>query len=167
MAFPFNANVVGPKTISYVSLMPQNMTRGVVTLERIRGNISWYWQDVDIADSSFHELPMQIALVPLQNGAIVNAAVLNPTDPFDLESSKIIWRYNFFPELESGTVPLIDGVRRYHQPGVTLQVDVKSKRRFARDEYALILVLQRDTTKIGNYICSIDLRALFRATDGL
>jgi len=97
-AIPNVVRAAGNFTTYQVSLIPINVTRGTVTLERIRGCMDVYFDSSELA-SNFENWTvfMQIQMAPARNGAFVNAAILSPGNSADQESNKIIWQRLYYP----------------------------------------------------------------------
>ena len=92
-AFPVVAAVATGRTLRFRTLIPENVTRGTVTLERIRSEVLAWWLGIliDGATEEQHTvIPVNIQLVPVARGAISLDSVLNPRDAADLESNRII-----------------------------------------------------------------------------
>jgi len=104
--------------------------------------------------------------VPIQDGAISLDSVLDPRNAADLESNRIIWRRNFYPGIETAGAPLVELVRFFANRG-TIEIDVKSKRRWDRALWALIHVVSYDTIEEVNVRATRDIRAYMTAADGV
>lgn len=164
-AFPTNASAVGGICTNFVTMIPLNVTRGVVTLERIRGHLAIFFDEAELV-AAFINWPvfMSIQLVPAQDGAIVPESVLSSRNAGDLESNRFLWRRAYLPQL--GTPVIGPGPLNFdtHQD---LQVDVKSKRRWDRANWALIMVVDVECTALTLHHISLEMRGLFRTADGL
>ncbi len=162
------AFVAGIFSVKYLVLMPENLTRGTVTLMRIRGSFTSYFQVIGLASAGASAeafIAASIQLVPLANGVIQDTAVLNTLNSADSESNRILWRRNYSPVMiENGGT--INAIRYMHQKQTT-EVDVKVKRRFDRSRYALIWVIAISTSATLETLIGVDARALFLAADGL
>jgi len=166
--FVNNAFDAGIFRIRYAVLLPQNVTRGVVTLVRLRGSLVVYFPVADISQgtgpqSTFMETNIQ--LVPIANGVIQDEMILNPLNAADLESNRIIWRQNYTMEARADGA-LIASQRFYSQHEKT-EVDVKSKRRFDRALFALVIVVAYPIIDETSIRVGMGWRGLFLAADGL
>jgi len=149
------------------ALIPENVTRGVVTLERVRGWFNVYYRSLELA-AAFINWPISVAmmLVPVQNGAFIPQGVLSPFNAADQESNKILWQRLYYPN--SGTTITGPGALEYHTSvGAEIPVDVKVKRRFDRALWALHLVCDIETGGIALHRVGGTMRAIFRTSDGI
>lgn len=163
-AYPTVAHTAVNVQTRFVSQIPGNVVRGVVTLERIRGQFQYYWADGDVA-LTIGAWPIfaSIQLVPLRDGGIVTDSVLSSRNSGDLESNRFIWRQAYYP-----STPAFAGVGdNFLTHEGPYAVDVKSRRRFDRALWAMILVIDIDADSILTALVCSEFRALFRATDGL
>lgn len=152
-----NPNVAAGERFRVIE--PGNITRGTVTLLRIRGSIA-IRQPNEIANN-VTMWRWGIQLVPLRNGVIEAVSMLSLNNTADLENNRWLWRRSDYTFLEGTGQQLM-----YNN---SHEVDVKSKRRYARDEWGLIL--QCFTNQAGadfaNNFAAVDLRALYATGDGL
>lgn len=158
------AVTIGTFSIRGGVLMPENLTRGTVTLHRIRGSIDIWHRGATFGAAFEQVVSLGIQLVPVQQGAVVVGSLLSPRDAGDLESNRWLWRRTYAPgqlytSVATSTVPLTAA-----QPS---ELDVKSKRRFNRAMWALYLVCAVDVSDIANWEISTDLRGLFTSGDGM
>jgi len=170
IAFPNVADVVAGQTLRFRTLLPENVTRGTVTLERIRGWVNTYTLGtiIDTAGQRANiPIPMNIQLAPIQNGVIIGGAVLDPSNAADNESNRIIWRQTYVPNLNTPDGTAYDGVRAFQNDYASSVIDIKSRRRFDRATWALIMTVVFDTVVEVDVDASVDLRALFRTGDGV
>jgi len=160
------AHTSGTIATRFRTLLPQNVVRGTVTLERVRGTIQVFF-DEDILGGDFNEwsLWLQLQLIPIQDGAIVNAGVLSPRNAADLESNRILWRRDYYPA--AGTGISIGAATMRPATQNVLEFDVKSRRRFDRALWALAMVADMEVLGGGTHRISTDVRTLFRASDGV
>ncbi len=167
-AFPTSSLLVGSVNTRFVTMIPQNLTRGVITLERIRGHVAFFWnQAADLAvDLDRWFIKAWIQLVPLRDGAIQNPAVLSSRNAGDLESNRFIWLRHYLPSTGT-TITSPGAIERTGSVTNYIPVDVKSKRRFDRATWALLLGVDIDNDAIASTLVSFDLRGLFKAVDGL
>ena len=170
--FPNNAKVIGGLQLAYRVILPVNPLRGAITLERARGHVAFWVDDADVAATLANGvLSSNIQLVPVDQGAITDDAVLSPADPFDLESNRVLWRRTYLPDLQAAdTVPQWGGLRLRPMWGDTTDrgvLDIKVKRRFDRANWALIQAVLYNAVNFGNAHAMSDIRALFLAPDGL
>jgi len=170
LAFPILAFTAGIFDVRYVVLMPHNVTRGAVTLVRIRGNVVMYLESAIIAlvggDTSAL-VAATIQLVPIKDNAIVDNAVANPLSSVDLESNAILWRRTYTPDLSNSVSGAVIDGERYWATHEEHELDVKVKRRFDRANWALIMAIAVDTDAAVLHRTALDIRALFLAPDGL
>lgn len=166
--FPTLAFTAAGNDIRFVTLIPQNILRGTVTIQRIVGSVACYF-DVDQVGlaggqaSAF--ISAQIQLVPIANGAIQDASVLSPVNSADLESNRILWRRTYTPLLQiSGGLLGVNRMMSQIQP---TEVDVKVQRRFDRALFALIFVVASANSDVTLQRVGIELRGLFLAPDGV
>jgi len=166
--FPNTALVVAGRLVNYRVLTPINVTRGIITLQRVRGEISIGYRVGEIAAAGGFTkalLPMNIQLVPARNGGIVDEAVLDPTNSADLESNRILWRYTstIYPGVDQNGLQ-VAGNRYYFD---RTSVDIKVSRRYDVSEWALIWVIEADAVDIATNIVMLEARGLYLATDGV
>lgn len=167
--FPNAAAVVAGSTLRFRVLLPENVTRGTVTLERVRGQVQVYW-DADVLDAAAQRanmpVGMNIQLVPIQNGVVALDSVLDPSNSADLESNRIIWRQTYYPDFANENGTAYDGIRAY-QCRDNYNIDIKSRRRFDRATWSLIMTVTYPTVLETEVDAAVDLRALFRSGDGV
>jgi len=167
VAFPVTSNVAAGITTRFQSLLPENVTRGTVTLERIRGRFFTLWDTAIIAAVNGEQMlavPYLIQLVPIQDGTIALDSVLDGRNAADLESNRIIYRGTIYPNMPDASGALVDAVRHYSQETI---IDIKSKRRFDRATWALIMSVSFDTVNEVKVRHGNSLRALFKSADGV
>ncbi len=166
--FPTLAFAAAGFDIRFVTLIPGNVLRGTVTVQRIVGHVACYFDVDQIAaaggqDSAF--IAAQIQLVPLANAAIQDASVLSPINSADLESNRILWRRLYTPLLQpTGGLLSVNRLMGQHQP---TEVDIKVQRRFDRALFALIFVVASTSSDVTLSRIGLDLRGLFLAADGI
>ncbi len=167
--FPSAAAVVGGRTRRFVSLLPANVTRGVVTLERLRMQ-NQYWietQNYNGAGTGQNiVLPANIQLVGIQDGGISLDSVLSPINAADQESNRLLWRHQFWGDVNLSAGGPVDGPNLI-QTRLPNEFDIKTKRRFDRANWALIYCVEYDTVNEPRVHGMLDIRALFRSSDGL
>lgn len=159
--------IVGVTQTRFLTLIPVSVTRGTVTLERIRGTLAVYFSVTELA-ASFDNWPVhyQIQLVPARDGAITTEAILSPQNTADQESNRILWQRSYYPK-SGGTITGAGAVELHESNYSGIEVDVRVKRRFDRATWALILVADVETTAGTLHVVGGHLRALFRAADGI
>ena len=159
------AFTVGTSTVLFDTLIPQNVTRGVVTLERIRGQMLTLFNNAAIVSEGFDAacLHASIQLLPIVEGVFDASLIIQPTNLLGLESNRLIWRRTWWPEFGNtlGGSTFIPSMDRKSD------VDIKSRRRFDRALFALVLAVEVDTAVVTNIHVAYDFRALFRAPDGV
>ncbi len=168
-ALSTNAFVVGTDTVRVRVILPHNLTRGVVTMLRVRGAIYNGYQQINLAGGNGNRLvshAMNIQLVPVTNNTVVLDSVLDPRNPTDLESNRVLWRRTYNADLNATDGVSIGAVRRIPHAGPS-EIDIKSKRRWDRALWSLLLVSSYDTVEGFDHRINLDLRGLFRASDGV
>lgn len=152
---------------SLIALIPVNVTRGVVTLERIRGNLDVYFDSTELAaDLDNWPVFFSLQMVQARDGAIRASSALSPMNAADQESNKIIWQRRYYPG--SGTTITSPGALERHTSNYfDMEVDVKSKRRFDRATWALALVVEAEAAAVDIHLMQGSLRGLFRTPDGV
>ncbi len=165
--FATQNRIIGAFNVRSLVMIPGNVTRGTVTMLRVRGTIEIYFSSAELAANVDNwPVHMQLQLVPLQDGGVNNAAVLTPSNAADQESNKIIWQRSYYPR--AGTTITGPGAVELHENNyIGLEVDIKSKRRFDRANWALVLVVEVETAAGALHFLTGRLRALFAAADGL
>lgn len=163
------AFTAGGSDVRYRVLIPPNVTRGVVTLERTRLIWETFFEGGAVALSdgiSRFRVPWNMQLAAVRDGAIQDASVLDPRNAADQENNAIIAR-----GIRIGDGATNDGfalaVDRYYQTKDGHDIDVKSKRRFDRALWALILVASSPAALTADWKHILDVRALFMAPDGV
>lgn len=164
---PNDVRVVGQVQTRQFTLIPANVTRGVVTLERIRGFIEVYFDSAELASALENWfVHLMITLTPVRDGDIDLTSVLSPGNQADQENNRILWQRLYSPR--AGTTITAPGALEKHESNfVGQEVDVKSKRRFARDSWGLSLVMDCNVAAESLHLGAASLRGLFRAGDGL
>ncbi len=166
-AFPLNIRNVGAFNTRAVALVPSNVTRGTLTMMRVRGTIFVYFSSAELA-VAFANWPVhiQLQMVPARDGVINQGAVLSPQNSADQESNRIIWQRLYMPR--AGTTITGEGAVELHESSaVALEVDVKVKRRWDRADWALALVSEVETGSVVLHQFGGYLRGLFATGDGL
>lgn len=155
-------NVVTAATILSRVLLPENLTRGVVTLERIRGCVFFVGADNDFTAFGDEFITAGIQLVPLVNGVVPVQSVLDPDNAGDLESNRWIWRCTYGPANQYASATITRAVC-YTPP--SSEIDVKSRRRFNRSAWALYMTVTGPG--VTQFNTNLTIRALFRSGDGM
>lgn len=155
--------------VRYQVLIPPNVLRGVITLERMKIEWDTYFRSGPIAlaiPNAFTSIPWNIQLVPVRDGTIDDTAVLDPRNRADIENNAIIARGMRTPLLTDTAGATVGAVRSFNcrQP---VSMDIKSKRRFDRATWALIHVCSSPAGLTADWLHNIDIRALFLAPDGV
>lgn len=166
-AFPTLAFTTGLIATRFVTLIPENVLRGPITLERVRGQIHvWHGVTESAADLANWPIKISMQLAPLTAGVIQNSAILSSRNSADLESNRFIWKRDYYPR--TGTSITAPGALEKLSSEDHSEIDIKSRRRFDRATWALILTCDCDTSvqSIGTLV-AINLRALFRTPDGV
>lgn len=162
-------STAGGIDVRFATLIPINVTRGALTLTRIVGEISIFFNQVDMNATGGQAsacLPMNIQLVPARNGVLEVGSVLDPRNSADLESNRIIWRRAYYPHGNNPTGISFNAVRGYLSQSPN-PIDIKSQRRFDRANWALVLAASFPTADFFNLRVNLDLRGLFKAPDGV
>jgi len=168
VGFPNAAIVAGGLTTRYRVLTPINVTRGVISLVRMRGRMNTQINTTNVSGAGGQTrdvVPFNIQLCPARNGSIVNDAVLDPRNAADLESNRILWRYTMYIDAGSDQNGLLINASRFFTE--SKEIDIKVKRRYDVSEWALLMVVAYDTVDEIRVNTSVDMRGLFLATDGL
>jgi len=156
-------------TTRYRTLIPPNVTRGPLTMLRVRGSIYTIFEQGMLAvatGTTDMVIPMSIQLVPVRDGSIVDDTVLDMRNAADLESNRILWRGNAWAAYQSNDTNglQINVLRRYP---TMIDVDVKVKRRWDRATWALIMAETFSSASEDILLQSIELRGLFQSADGV
>jgi len=161
------AHSSGTVQTRYMTTLSQELTRGAVTLERVRGYLKFWFLNTDVNEQlSQWVVECSMQLVPIQDGSIVDEAVLSLRNSGDLESNRIFWRRAWHPY--ANTLMTGPGAKQYLRGDLNeVEVDVKSRRRFDRSKFAILLTIDVEAAIITELLVSTNLRALFRAPDGL
>jgi len=166
--WPVTGIVLGADLVNFRVLTPINVTRGVVTLQRIRGTMGLAWNVPGIAGSGgrgFATAAFNIQLMPARGGVILDSSVLDPTNAADQESNRILWRQTALLDPGSDeTGILLNGDRFFLN---TYDIDVKVSRRYDVSEWALVMAIKYDAAEIANNLAMLEMRALYLATDGV
>jgi len=164
--FPVPGLVIGANVVQFRVLTPINVTRGVVTLQRIRGTIGVGWVPGDLNGVNGVDLialAMNIQLMPARGGVILDNSVLDPRNAADQESNRILWRLTALTPNDDPGI-LISGARFFLRD---YAIDVKVSRRYDVSEWALVMAINYDAVAIANAIAMVEMRALYLATDGV
>lgn len=165
--FPTVVRTVGSFQTRLATLIPANVTRGTVTMERVRGSVNIFFDPAELlADFANWSVFVTLQLVTVQSGAILPGAALSPRNAADQESNKIIWQRLYYPAV-GATITGPGGLEFSPDNFAAIEVDIKVKRRFDRATWALALVIECETGAAVLHFMSGHLRGLFRASDGL
>jgi len=159
----FTTSGPGGATQRLSTMIPINVTRGVVTLERIRGSIQIWFRDADVVAAVDWFVHLSIQLVPARAGVVdLNSSLLS-ANASDVESNRFVWRKSYTAPLTS-----VSGIlyTRCIQDNA-FEIDVKSRRRFDRATWALVISAEGSANALAEHFIQVDLRALFRAPDAL
>ena len=164
---PIAVSTAAPLSVIARTILPVNVSRGTLTMLRVRGTIEIYFGSAELAVSLDNwPIHMTMQLVPARLGAIDTTSILTPNSADDQESNKIIWQRSYYPR--AGTTITSAGALEVHESNfVGVEVDIKVKRRFERSTWALALVAQGETNAIDVHLCALRLRALFQSADGI
>jgi len=164
VALPTVAQVSGADTNRFATLVPINVTRGNVTLLRMRGQMSIFFNQTILAQAEQHwRVNMMIQLAPARDGNLLTDSILSAANAADLESNRILWRHTFYPAST-------DSITFDIQPVITnmgIDIDIKSKRRWDRATWALVLSCVSLTTGQDDHFISSNLRGYFKSGDAL
>ncbi len=145
------------------TILPVNVLRGAVTLERIRGYIAIWFSDADSVAAVDWFVDVSLQLFPARGGNIDLNSMLSSTDAADLESNRFVWRKTYL-----APQPLVAAATYQLGTVNTLyELDIKSRRRFDRSNWGLGLVFQASINSNTEHFVRADLRGLFRASDAL
>jgi len=155
-------------------LIPINETRGTVSLLRVRGYLGTHLAGSpgNGAELREHTVHYILQLVPKLRHATAPSLpdqeqLLSGNLADDQESIRIIHQWVAFPAGEHGLTVTSDGAGQPAETYWWREVDVKSKRRFNRAEYALVLSATIRSNVADLINAYANLRMLFRADDGL
>lgn len=157
-------------SVIYSVLMPGNLTRGVVTLERIRGSIQLF-RELPTTSANFRyqtPIPMLIQLAPINEAAVpLASAILTQRLIAHVEDQRIIWKHEAYPHPFSNTGS--ENTARVPWFPHGYELDVKVRRRFNRARWALVFSATVETVLLDNELDMFyyHLRGLFRAPDAL
>ncbi len=163
-AFPTTAQISGADTNRFVTLVPVNVTRGTVTMMRVRGQMAVFFELASLASTENDwRVNVMLQLAPARDGSVLTDSVLSAANAADLESNRILWRHTFWPETTDAATFDINPVA--FSKGI--DIDIKSKRRWDRANWALVLsVVSLTTSQIEHFIGG-NMRAYFKAGDAL
>jgi len=164
---------VAYQTVGLV-LIPLNEARGTVTLLRVRGYLGTENGEVgattpeELRDGTVHYM---LQLVPRDPDLITTpqgSQLLSGNKAPDQESNRIIMQWIAGPGGEYST---FTGEPGGATPNSSLrwfrEVDVKTKRRFLRAQWALVLSATATVNALEQVRAFVNLRMLFRADDGI
>ena len=165
-AFPNSNRTVGAYDVRSVSLVPINVTRGTVTMLRVRGSLEVYFFSTNLAAAlSAWNVHLIMQLVPASDGGPADSSYLSPGNSADQESNRIVWQRVYYAN--TGTTITGPGGVEYHTSTLSAEVDVKVKRRFDRATWALELTAEIATASNSDHLIAGQLRGLFSTADGI
>lgn len=185
-------NIVGPPQYSQHTriAVPTNLTRGQLTLERVRGYSKFYLlQDIDEPTGQQYYPPNMIVdgngstvgvlweslqLVPTINGlldfTINDNPVLQIANAASQSSNRIIWQRTHHLKL-GGPIPVAALDMWEYMPSTgNEEIDVKTRRRFDREQWTLIHSVEVPIVEAVAALqvqCSFNMRAIFRSYDSV
>lgn len=164
---PTIVRTVGAFTTRALTLIPVNVTRGAVTLERVRGEIQMWFSEAEITASTNNwPVHMTLQVVPTADGSIDLDSCLSPGNAADQESNRIVWQRLYYP-IAATTMTAPGPVELFSSQHAMVEVDIKVKRRFDRSTWGLALVAECETNAFALHFMGGRLRALFRGSDGI
>ncbi len=164
---PTAVRIAGTTQTRFVSLIPVNVLRGVVTLMRIRGQIEIFFNVAELAaDFDNWRVHLSIQLTPARNGVVDGSSTLSASNSADQESNRILWQRIYYPRTGS-TITAPGALEKHDSNYAGQEVDVKVKRRFDRATWALVLVMDVNEDAEGLHFGTSTLRGLFRSGDAL
>lgn len=167
--FPNIDNTVAGIDTRFRVLIPVNVSRGTVTLRRLRGMFNVWFNEADVGAAQGQlraQLPWNIQMVPIQDAAITVGTVLEPRNAADQESNRILMKGVYTADATSGTGILMNTVRMLGMKENT-ELDVKSMRRWDRATWALVMACSFPTADFFELRGNLELRGLFTTGDGL
>lgn len=175
-------------------LVPENVTRGgAVTLERLVGATHW-WLNLQILAHGINHQPFVnvdnfpglpgyvlwegIQLVPVVDGNVNTTLDNNPilllANTANQESSRIIWqrmRWGIGESNDASPEQTPEKSVRFQNVNADAQIDIRVKRRFQRDQWAMIYTVETPAVIIPEFDINPFghryFRGLFRAPDGM
>jgi len=134
---------------------------------RVRGCVFTTW-DVGmlagIGGQAKVAVAYNIQLTPVRDGALDPGAILDPRNAADMESNRIMWRYTALPDFYNQEGSQVDTNRIYADKEI---IDVKVQRRWDRATWGLVMVQTFDTVDEVEIEQILEMRALFKSTDGV
>jgi len=168
-------HTIGAKEIRSVAILPENIASGgEVTLQRIVGSLAVYQAQNSLAQKQVlvtNMMSMSIQLVQVQHGQIDTASILDSQNASDLDSQNFLWRRDYHAgHVITDVVPAIaflgaDDERGFIDPRV--EIDVRSKRRFDRSQWALHLCATVAFVENNVWGISFLFRGLFLTSGGI
>lgn len=159
------AFTTGTQSVFFQQLVPNSETRGVITLSRTFIQFSCLFNTALLIDPGLAAMCIHanLQLVPVEGGAFEAAAVINPRNIAMLNSARILWRRSFWPAFLDGAT----GAGFLSGFDTQTQFDVKTSRRWDRDEYSMVLAVVTETVGASENHIAYDVRGLFRSGDGV
>lgn len=165
--YPTVSITAGGQTTRFRTLIPVNVLGGPVTMLRVRGEVFTTFQNgmlAGVGGQAKVAVPMNIQLVPVRDGQIVDDSVLANTNAADMESNRILWRGTAWPLSDSAEGIAIDVQRVYTH---LTTIDIKVKRRWDRASWALVMAVTFNAVDETLVEQAMEMRALFQTPDGI
>ncbi len=161
----------------FVAILPQDIARGpTITMTRIVGHIQVATQVINAFGGSdatpvvsTPNVNMSIQLLPVIAGVTSAASIVDPFNTSDIESSRIMWWRSYCAWHGPGsTHNAVSGeaMKQVHSFNEGM-IDIRTKRRFDRSRYSLVLAWTADTVTSVRWAVTFNLRGLIASTAGL
>lgn len=150
-----------------LQMIPVSVTRGTLTMLRVRSTIEVYFSSVKLA-AALANWPVQLSmqLVPARNGVFEPEAILSTNNAADQESNRIVWQRQYYPNART-TITSPGALKVHTSTSHGMEVDVKVKRRWDRANWALMLIANVELNAAVLHLAGGALRALFSTADGV
>ncbi len=115
-------------------------------------------------------LSMSLQLIPAVNGLSGVAFAKDTFNSSDLDSTNIVWKRMYMPGLTNSNirVNIPDAIGDYFAlPTPDPKLDIKSRRRFDRSQWALALVASIDNGLLNQWGIAYSMRMLIQSSGGI